>query len=590
MAKKAMSKSKTPKEQRLTGTAASPGIAIGPSFKHDIQRPPIIKRKIAPDKIDAELRRLDRAIAAARRELEKIRVDAGDTVGPQLAKIFEAELLILDDTEFLKQVAAEIRKNLVCAEWVYNRHIARTIENLAGAEESYLQEMASDIKTTAGRVLSHLVGPMMRKIRDNTKRIALADSFSPGEVVLMNRYRTPGFAAMQGGPTSHALLVARALSVPAVVGVTDLCKHCTEDCELVVDGYEGVVIVDPTEETREHYRAEQKKRQSLKIRELRHLARTPDKTRDGRKVEVLANVDYPSNTDKLLSAAGVNVGLYRTEFFYLSASSFPSEDEQAATYQQIAETFFPNQVTLRVFDLGSDKVGAEHAPDDESNPALGWRGIRFNLDTPDVFRTQIKAILRASKLKNLKLMLPMVSMAQEVVRTRRVIRAAMEELRAEKMPFDEKIEVGIMIEVPAAALMAGALARHVDFFSIGTNDLVQYTLAADRGNKKLIKLYRELHPAVLRLIQNTIEAAETAGIPVSLCGEMARVPEHVPLLIGMGLTRFSVATQSLPTVRRLVSRLDYHECKALANRVAKLTTTERIEALLYNWFADKFGN
>jgi phosphotransferase system enzyme I (PtsI) len=580
---------KTSKERRLKGAASSPGIAIGLSFKHDIERPPIIQRPIPADRIDAELHRLDRAIASARRDLEKIRADAGETVGPQLAKIFEAELLILDDTEFLKQVAADMRKTGTCAEYIYNRHITRTIKNLAGAEESYLQEMASDIKTTAGRVLSHLVGPMMRKIKYNKRRIALADTFSPGEVVLMNRYRTPGFASMQGGPTSHVLLVARALSVPAVVGVVGLCKHCTDDCEIIIDGDAGEVIVNPSEQTREHYRSEQKKRQGLKSRQLRHLARLPEQTLDGHKIKICANVDFPSQTDKLLAAAGVDVGLYRTEFFYLSGSAFPSETEQADTYLKIAETFFPNQVTLRVFDLGSDKVSAEHAQQEESNPALGWRGIRFDLDSPAIFRTQIRAILRASKLRNLKLMLPMVSMAQEIVRARRLIRSVMDELRIEKVPFDEQIEVGVMIEVPAAALMAPALAHLVDFFSIGTNDLVQYTLAADRGNTKVVKLYRELHPAVLKLIQITINAGEEARIPVSLCGEMASELESVPLLVGMGLTRFSVTTQAMPPVRKLVSKLNYEECRRLATRALKLNTTERVEALLYNWYADKVG-
>jgi phosphotransferase system enzyme I (PtsI) len=377
---------------------------------------------------------------------------------------------------------------------------------------------------------------------------------------------------MQGGPTSHVLLVARALSVPAVVGVVGLCKHCTDDCEIIIDGDAGEVIVNPSEQTREHYRSEQKKRQGLKSRQLRHLARLPEQTLDGHKIKICANVDFPSQTDKLLAAAGVDVGLYRTEFFYLSGSAFPSETEQADTYLKIAETFFPNQVTLRVFD-----------------PALGWRGIRFDLDSPAIFRTQIRAILRASKLRNLKLMLPMVSMAQEIVRARRLIRSVMDELRIEKVPFDEQIEVGVMIEVPAAALMAPALAHLVDFFSIGTNDLVQYTLAADRGNTKVVKLYRELHPAVLKLIQITINAGEEARIPVSLCGEMASELESVPLLVGMGLTRFSVTTQAMPPVRKLVSKLNYEECRRLATRALKLNTTERVEALLYNWYADKVG-
>jgi phosphotransferase system enzyme I (PtsI) len=406
----------------------------------------------------------------------------------------------------------------------------------------------------------------------------------------MSKYRTPGFAAMQGGPTSHALLVARALSIPAVVGVNDLCKKCPDDCQIIIDGDAGTVIANPSQQTVEYYRAEQKKRQSIKIRQLRHIARIPEHTTDGRKIKTSANIDFPSDTDRLLGAAEIDVGLYRTEFFYLSGTSFPSEDEQTRIYRDIAETFFPGKVTLRVFDLGSDKMGNEQRSDLENNPALGCRGIRYSLEDPDVFRTQIRAILRASELKNLRLMLPMISSSQEIVRTKRLIRSLKSELRGEGIPFDDRIEIGIMVEVPAAALMAPALARHVDFFSIGTNDLAQYTLAVDRGNKKLVKLYRELHPAVLRLIKTTVDSAYEAGLPVSICGEMARAPMSVPLLVGMGLNWFSVTAQALPTIRRLISHLNYEECRELAERALGLSTVERVEALLSNWYQSRFGD
>lgn len=577
---------KAAKETRIKGIAASPGIAMGVSSKHELNEQPILRRRIKAAEVEREQARLDQAVASARREVERIKDEAGDEIGPQVAKIFEAQILILDDEAFLREVSADIAASRLNAEYVYNRHITSTLQALAESDDRYLRQMGGDIKGIAAKVLGYLIGPTSKKLRDSRGRIALADSFSPGEVVLMKKYRIPGFASMRGASTSHTVLVARSLSIPAVVGVTGLCRKCPVDCEIIIDGDAGLVVVNPTPETVAHYREEQKKRQSKTMQQLKRLARIPNATADGRQIELLANIDFPSDTDKVLAGAGVGVGLYRTEFFYLSSNRFPSEEEQTAIYSRIAETFFPATVIMRIFDLGSDKMAANHQNDSESNPAMGWRGIRFDLDEPEIFKAQVRAILRASELKNLKIMLPMISSSNEIVRAKKVISAQIEALKREGVKCDERIEIGIMIEVPSAAIMSAALARHVDFFSIGSNDLTQYTLAVDRGNKRIAKLYRELHPGVLRLIGQTIDAGNQAGIPVSICGELARRREAVPLLIGMGLKSLSVAFGSLPSVKKMIADLDYKECARLAERVLELTTAERVEALLRNWLAE----
>jgi phosphotransferase system enzyme I (PtsI) len=579
-----------PKEIVIRGTAASPGVAIGVSFIHEVQERPISRRKVSAAEVDHEVERLRLAVEESKRDVTKIKDAAGRIIGHHLSRIFEAQLLILADEEFLGQVAADIRRSRLNAEHVYNRHIQATLQSLQDADDAYLRGMTEDVRATGGKVLNNLLGPVSRKLKHGSRKLALAENFSPGEVILMDKYKIRGFATMRGGPTSHTALVARSLSIPAVVGVGNLCQRCQDDTHIIIDGDEGLVIINPGEETTRYYRSEQRKRQQAHTRQLRNLAKIPNLTQDGRQVDVLANVDLPSNLDQRLSAGGVEVGLYRTEFFYLAHGRFPSEDDQAEIYRKIAQSFFPHSVTLRVFDLGSDKMGPLHEEIRESNPALGWRGIRFDLDHGDVLRTQVRAILRASEWKNLKIMLPMVSSASEIVRVKRLIRQLMRELGSEDLPFDGSIEVGVMIEIPSAALMAKSLARHIDFFSIGTNDLAQYTLAVDRGNKRISKLYRELHPAVLQLVKATIDAGSAAGRPVSLCGELARNQYAVPLLLGLGLNRFSVTARSVPGVKRLLSRLRYDECLKLANRAMSLTTAERVEALLRSWFTDRFGD
>ncbi len=571
------------KEIRLRGLVASPGIALGRCFKHDNAPHTIAKQHINADQVDAEVERLNRAIAEARKELEQIHAEADSSIGTQLAKIFEAQLLILDDKAFFDAVCSDIAKSRLNAEYVYNRHLQRTLTSLRKSQDNYLKEMANDINATAAKVFNYLIGHHVNKLVNNKGKIALAEDFSPGEVVLMGKYGIPGFATSLGGQTSHMTLIAKSLSIPAVVGVSKLLEKIPDNAAIIIDGEGGWVIINPAKATLDEYKEEQKRRRTAIARQLRGIGKIASQTTDGREISVMANLEIPTAVDEILAGNKVGVGLYRTEFFYLTRMKFPTEDEQASIYSNIARTFFPNNVTLRVYDLGSDKVVSDYRDAEEVNPALGWRGIRLDLDMPEVFKTQIRAILRASKNKNVKIMLPMVSTAMELIRAKRIIHSAMKELEAEGVTFDENIDIGIMIEVPSAALMANELARHVCFFSIGTNDLVQYTLAADRGNKKVAALYREMHPAVLKLIKMTIDAGVTHNVVVTLCGEMASRNEAIPLLVGMGLNGFSVVPPRVARVKKLIASLDYSECKVLADRVLGLATTEKVEAVLHTW-------
>lgn len=571
------------KEIRLRGLVASPGIALGRCFKHDNAPHTIAKQHINADQVDAEVERLNRAIAEARKELEQIHAEADSSIGTQLAKIFEAQLLILDDKAFFDAVCSDIAKSRLNAEYVYNRHLQRTLTSLRKSQDNYLKEMANDINATAAKVFNYLIGHHVNKLVNNKGKIALAEDFSPGEVVLMGKYGIPGFATSLGGQTSHMTLIAKSLSIPAVVGVSKLLEKIPDNAAIIIDGEGGWVIINPAKATLDEYKEEQKRRRTAIARQLRGIGKIASQTTDGREISVMANLEIPTAVDEILAGNKVGVGLYRTEFFYLTRMKFPTEDEQASIYSNIARTFFPNNVTLRVYDLGSDKVVSDYRDAEEVNPALGWRGIRLDLDMPEVFKTQIRAILRASKNKNVKIMLPMVSTAMELIRAKRIIHSAMKELETEGVAFDENIDIGIMIEVPSAALMANELARHVCFFSIGTNDLVQYTLAADRGNKKVAALYREMHPAVLKLIKMTIDAGVTHNVVVTLCGEMASRNEAIPLLVGMGLNGFSVVPPRVARVKKLIASLDYSECKVLADRVLALATTEKVEAVLHTW-------
>jgi len=588
-AKETKTQTNSPKELRLKGAIASPGIAIARCFKHDVGISVIEKRSIPADAAEAEVERLREAMNRARKEIQQIQFEADRVVGEAMAKIFEAQLMILDDDAFFEAVAVDITRQNLNAEFVYQKHIQRNLRSLRKSNDTYLKEMANDINATAAKVFEFLVGRHTNKLVNNPNKIALSEEFSPGEIVLINKYSIPGFVTQVGGSTSHMALIAKSLSIPAVVGVSRLMERCPDGAMVIVDGNRGLVIVSPSKETLAQYKSERRKRKSVLSRELQGLGNLDHKTKDGTKVSVMANLELPSDVDQSLAAGNIGVGLYRTEFFYLSRMRFPSEEDQTQIYADIARNFFPNSVTMRTFDLGSDKTAGEYHQLDEDNPALGWRGIRFLLDLPKLFRMQIKALLRASEFRNLRIMLPMVSTPTELAKARRIINSVKRELRAAKLPFDENIEVGMMVEVPSTALTADKLARQVDFFSIGTNDLIQYTVAADRGNKKVANLYCEFHPAVLRLIAMTLEAGARSDTPVSLCGEMAGNTLAVPLLLGMGLRDFSVIPPRVATVIKILNQLEIAACVELAQRVLELSTAEKVESVLHAWFVDNLG-
>ncbi len=566
---------------RLRGIAASPGLACGISVIRHEELGRVRSERLTSSQVKSEIKRLNAAISKSAGELEALRNDAMRSVGMDLAKIFDAQLMILDDADFMDKVKQEVVAKLQNVEYVFQQEVNKIVRSLARSKDEYMREMISDIRSVSGRLLRNLSGLEDRKFRrTRTPLIAFAPTFSPGDIMGMRKANVAALVTETGGHTSHMVLFAKALGLPAVVGVKGCLNKVRAREQVLLDGNQGEITVSPSPE---EWASFKRRVDSRKRREKRHFATIgdiPSETSDGRHVDVQANLEVPSEYDGRLARENVGVGLYRTEFLYLNSGSFPDEDEQCRIYSQIALQFAPNPVTLRTFDLGGDKFTEHFKNQGEANPALGWRAIRFSLDVPRIFRAQLRAMLRASTHGNIRIMLPMISSLEQIARAKRTISGVKQDLKRRRIPHDEEIQVGIMIEVPSAAIMAHRLALEVDFFSIGTNDLTQYALAVDRGNAKVAKWYRELHPAVLRLIVRTIEAGHEHNIPVSLCGELAGNPIATRMLVGFGIDSLSMSPNSFPSVKALIPSISYEESRRFSEKVLSLSSIADVESLL----------
>jgi phosphotransferase system enzyme I (PtsI) len=566
---------------RLRGIAASPGLACGISFIRYEELGRVRAERIQSSQVKSEIRKLNGAISRSARELETLRNEAMGSVGTELSKIFDAQLMILDDTNFMDKVKQEVVAKLQNVEYVFQQEVNKTVRALARSKDEYMREMISDIRAVSGRLLRNLSGFEDTKLRrTRTPLIAFAPSFSPGDIISMRKANVAALVAERGGLTSHMVLFAKALGMPAVVGVKGCLNRVRARTQVLIDGNRGEITVSPSHE---EWASFKKRVDSLKRRERRHFATIgdiPSKTSDGHEVDVQANLEVPSEYDMKLAEENVGVGLYRTEFLYLNSGRFPDEEEQYRVYSQIAEQFRPSAVTLRTFDLGGDKFTEHFKNEGETNPALGWRAIRFSLDVPKIFRAQLRAMLRASVHGSLRIMLPMISSLEQIGRAKRALSGVKRDLKRRGIQYDENIPVGIMIEIPSAAIMAHRLALEVDFFSIGTNDLTQYALAVDRGNAKVAKWYKELHPAVLRLIARSIDAGHEHNIPVSLCGELAGNPIATRLLIGLGIDSLSMSPNSIHSVKALIPNISYEESQRFSQKVLSLSSLADVESLL----------
>jgi len=566
------------KEIELKGIGVSPGVSIGPAFLVTTDEDRIVERTISDEEIPRETARFEEALINTRRQIHEIQQRIASAIGQENASIFEAHLLVVDDRSFVEEVIRALSSQHKNVEAVLSTVAERYAQALAGLEDDYLRERAADVRDVTRRVLRNLSGrstAFLSKL--DRPHILIANDLAPSDTATLNKEKVSGFATDLGSPTSHTAIMARALAIPAVVGLHDVSTRISTGDMVLVDGHKGILVVNPTRERLERYGKVAELRQVIQSR-LATLKDEPAATKDGYQVMLSANIELPGDVDAVMSNGATGVGLFRTEYLYLSMKEMPTEDDQAAAYEEVARRIAPAPAVIRTLDLGGDKFLSHLKTPAELNPFMGWRAIRFCLAQPEIFKTQLRAILRASRYENVKLMYPMVSNVGEVIQATDLLAQAKEELRQKGTPFNDKMEVGVMIEVPSAAITANLIAPHVDFFSLGTNDLVQYTLAVDRVNERVAYLYEPTHPAIVKLIKNTIDIGHEHGIWVGVCGEMAANPLMAPLLMGLGLDEFSMSPSAVPMVKDVIRSLKFLEAEELAKAVLKSeSATEVLE-------------
>ncbi len=574
----------TENEVVLVGIGVSPGIARGPVCLSTNVFDTPEREPVPAEAVAGELERFHQALEETKVQLRGLRDRVAIEAGSDDAFIFDAHLLMLEDRTLIDQVEHRIRRDPQRAEGAFYAIMKRYMEAMARMDDAYLRERAADIDDVARRVVRVLRGDVDAACYDQP-HILLAREISPSETAAMDRAKVIGFASESGSHTSHSTIMARSMAIPAIVGLPDVTERCHQGQDAVLDGYRGLLILNPTEETVEEYRKVREKKAALD-RHLHGMIDLPAVTPDGQEIILSANIEFEHEMPGLSAHGAQGVGLYRTEFFYMSRPGLPTEDEQTENYSRVAAAAGPEGVIIRTLDIGGDKLHHLHSGHQESNPFLGWRGIRVSLTRKAVFKTQLRAILRASATGKVRVLFPMVSCLEEVREARALLQECRDELTCEGFPFDPTMETGIMIEVPGAALIADSLAREVDFFSIGTNDLIQYTLAVDRGNEMVARLYQPCHPGILRLMKNVTEAARRAGIWTGVCGEMAGDVLLTPLMVGLGFQELSMSAVQLPKVKFAIRRLPASWCRHLveqslvsgdAARIAELCRTAAIE-------------
>ncbi len=575
-------------EKRFQGVAVSPGIVRGTAYVYrpDEELPP--RRAIAESEVDAEIQRLHEALTVTRRQIIELHDKVRASLGASDAEIFEAHLMVVEDGVLIEEVQKTLRRDLCNAEHAFQVVAQRYAKSLAALDDPYFRERASDIHDIARRITRNLMGKASTGLSElTTSHIVLAHNLTPSDTAQIDRNFVLGFCTEVGGKTSHTAIMARSLNIPAIVGLHDLLDGVENGEDVLIDGYSGILIVHPSDATLAQYGTLQQSKAEVEL-QLTELRETASTTLDGTHIILSANIEQPGDIEQAQASGAQGVGLFRTEFLYIGRDDLPGEAEQTAAYVQVATAARPYSVIIRTLDLGGDKLHSTLHSTAEENPFLGWRAIRVCLERPDIFKTQLRAILRASIAGSIKIMFPMISGLAELRQALSHLNECREELRREGVPFDEEMEVGMMIEVPSAAIIADLLAKEVDFFSLGTNDLVQYTIAADRGNEHIAHLYEPTHPAILRLIKMTVETARAAGIWVGVCGEMGGDITLTPLLVGLGIDELSCGSAVLPRVKRAVRSLDAGTCRKLAtdalacdNGAAILAMSEEIARAHY---------
>jgi phosphotransferase system enzyme I (PtsI) len=565
---------------KLKGIAASGGIGIGRAFILGKEKFSVPKRKISHEEVSREIYRLEEALIETRKEISTLHKKISEELGFDHAKIFEAHLLVLEDRVLIEDIIQQIKNKKINVEYAFWQSIKKYTDALIKIDDDYLRERVADIEDVAQRVLRKLLKKETTCMYDlREKVIIVAHDLSPSQTASLPKENILGFVTDVGGRTSHTAIIARSLSIPAVVGVEVATENIKSGERIIIDGSEGYVIVRPTEKIIKEYQ----KKLDRYVKEVKAIHITKllkARTKDKREVTVSANIELPEELPLVYTYKAEGIGLYRTEYIFLGRREFPSEEEQFRAYLNVAKKIKPYHVIIRTIDLGGDKFLSQPQVPSEMSPFLGWRAIRFCLARPEVFKTQLRAILRASIEKNVKIMFPMISGIEELRQAKKLLEECKEELRREGKKFDEDISVGTMIEVPSAALTADSLAKESDFFSIGTNDLIQYSLAVDRGNEKVAYLYEPAHPAVLRLIKSVIEVAHQNKIWVGICGEMSGEPLFAFLLLGLGLDEFSMPPPRVPKVKDLIRSVSFQEAKEIAEKAITFITPREVEGYL----------
>ena len=564
------------------GTGASPGIALGKALVVEHKELVIEKRTITD--VDAEIAKLREAVQVSKTELEKVKEKAAKELGEAEAEIFGAHLLVLEDPELTGAAEAKIADEKVNADFALNEIKEMFVAMFESMDNEYMRERAADIKDVTNRVLRHLLGIKVVDLSALDEEVVLvAHDLTPSDTATMNKKMVLGFLTNIGGRTSHTAIMARTLEIVAVVGLTDITENVKDGDFVVFNGDTGEVIINPDEETKAAYAAKKQAFEEEK-KALELLKGKESVTLDGRRVELAGNIGTPNDIEGLIKNDAEGVGLYRTEFLYMDSDKLPEEDTQFEAYKAVLEGMSGKPIVIRTLDIGGDKK-LDYLPlDEEMNPFLGYRAIRLCLDRTDIFKTQLRALYRASVYGKLRIMFPMISSLEELLKAKEVVKEVQAELDAEGIAYAKDVEIGMMIEVPSAAVISDVLAKHVDFFSIGTNDLIQYTTAVDRMNQKISYLYNQFNPAVLRLIKMVIDNAHKEGKWVGMCGEAAGDQMMIPILLGFGLDEFSMSPISILPARKLITSVNEADMKKFADEVLAMGTAEEIKAHVANTF------
>ncbi len=574
--------------ETITGISAAPGIAIGRVFIYSHDTPAIPRYEIAKEDVAREMERFQEAASNAHEELELLKRSGSGEINDEQLQILDSHLLMVQDPDFHDKVYDGIVQSLMNVEWVLYESVQRLLDRLNSSESEELKERSSDLHDVTNRVLSHLMKRERYSLADLDREVVLvAHDLLPSDAIAMRKRMVLGIATDAGGRTSHTAILARSFEIPSVLGLSYVSRMAENDELIIVDGNHGKVVLDPDEETLARYERESEEWQRHAV-QLMRLHDLPAETRDGKLIELKANIEVPDEVEAVHTHGGTGVGLYRSEFLFLEGDTLPSEEQQIAAYREVLEALPEYPVTIRTLDVGGDKVTPQLAGMDEQNPILGWRAIRFCLSNRDIFRTQLRALLRASVYGNLNIMFPMISGLEELQEALDFLGEVRDDLKAEGHDVAD-VPVGIMIEVPSAAMVSDILARKSHFFSVGTNDLIQYTIAVDRGNERIAYLYEPFHPGVLRLLRLVVENGHTNGIPVAMCGEMAGDPLATVLLVGLGFDELSMSGGSIPEVKRIVRAVSVREAEELVGEAMEMNSFKEVDRYVRHLMGERFG-